>query len=66
MTDAEIKWRIELLEKAIKEATRPGVFILNQEVVSCREEILELRKKCSHSIIEDEICQICGEDWSKN
>lgn len=66
MTDAEIKRRIELLEKAIKEASQPGVFTLNKEIVSCREKILELRKECSHSIIEDEICQICGEDWSKD
>ena len=54
----EIKTQIDELRWQLEEATVPGMFILNPEVVRINNEIETLQKKCKHHYIEGQ-CEFC-------
>jgi hypothetical protein len=46
-----LRWQLE-------EATVPGIFTLNPEVVRINKEIETLQKKCKHHYVEGQ-CEFC-------
>ena len=54
----EIKMQIDELRWQLEEATVPGMFILNPEVVRINNEIEALQKKCEHHYVEGQ-CEFC-------
>lgn len=54
----EIKAQIDELRWQLEEATVPGMFTLNPEVVRINKEIETLQKKCEHHYVEGQ-CKFC-------
>ena len=54
----EIKAQIDELRWQLEEATVPGMFTLNPEVVRINKEIEALQKKCEHHYVEGQ-CEFC-------
>ena len=54
----EIKAQIDELRWQLEEATIPGMFTLNPEVVRINNEIETLQKECKHHYIDGQ-CEFC-------
>ena len=54
----EIKAQIDELRWQLEEATVPGMFTLNPEVVRINKEIETLQNKCNHHYVEGQ-CEFC-------
>ena len=54
----EIKMQIDELRWQLEEATVPGMFTLNPEVVRINNEIEALQNKCEHHYVEGQ-CEFC-------
>lgn len=54
----EIKAKIDELRWQLEEATVPGMFTLNPEVVRINNEIESLQKKCNHHYVDGQ-CEFC-------
>ena len=54
----EIKAKIDELRWQLEEATVPGMFTLNPEVVRINNEIETLQNKCNHHYVEGQ-CEFC-------
>ena len=54
----EIKAKIDELRRQLEEATVPGMFTLNPEVVRINNEIESLQKKCNHHYVDGQ-CEFC-------